>query len=377
MLSKIRSSAARHLTNIPGWRTNRKIVVIESDDWGSIRMPSKEVYEKLLKAGVRVDRCPYNRYDSLASEEDLSALFEVLTQFRDKNGNHPAITANTVVANPDFEKIQASGYKEYFYEPFTETLKKYPAHQNAFNLWGQGISEGIFHPQFHGREHVNIPLWLSLLQGRSETFRLAFDYGLWGLGPEIINTGRIKIQAAFDARHENEIQLQREIIIDGLELFKKIFGFQSKSFIANNFIWAPNLNEVLSDNGVSTLQGMKYQKLPLLKASRREMIRHFTGEINNHGQVYLIRNCSFEPSQRPKLNSIHSCLNEISNAFFWKKPAIINSHRLNYIGFLSEENRRNNLKAFNTLLSSILTKWPDVEFMTTGELGGLFFENKR
>ena len=156
--------AARHLSNLPGWSTNRKIVVIESDDWGSIRMPSREVYDKLLKAGIRVDRCPYNRYDSLASEEDLSALFEILTQFRDKNGKQPAITANTVVANPDFEKIQASGFKEYFYEPFTETLKKHPAHQNSFNLWTQGMSEGIFQPQFHGREHVNLPLWLSLLQ---------------------------------------------------------------------------------------------------------------------------------------------------------------------------------------------------------------------
>ena len=33
-----------NLLSIPGWRTNRHIVVIESDDWGSIRMPSKEVY---------------------------------------------------------------------------------------------------------------------------------------------------------------------------------------------------------------------------------------------------------------------------------------------------------------------------------------------
>jgi len=27
----------RYIANIPGWRTNRKIIVIESDDWGSIR----------------------------------------------------------------------------------------------------------------------------------------------------------------------------------------------------------------------------------------------------------------------------------------------------------------------------------------------------
>lgn len=40
-----------HVSNIPGWRTNRKIVVIESDDWGSIRMSSLEAFKNLLKAG--------------------------------------------------------------------------------------------------------------------------------------------------------------------------------------------------------------------------------------------------------------------------------------------------------------------------------------
>ena len=93
------------LSLIPGWRTNFKIIVIESDDWGSIRMPSREVYKKCLNAGYRVDKNPYERYDSLLSQKDLELLFDLLIQFRDRNGNHPIITANCVVANPDFEKI--------------------------------------------------------------------------------------------------------------------------------------------------------------------------------------------------------------------------------------------------------------------------------
>lgn len=31
---KLISNLAHNLLNIPGWHTNRKIVVIESDDWG-------------------------------------------------------------------------------------------------------------------------------------------------------------------------------------------------------------------------------------------------------------------------------------------------------------------------------------------------------
>ena len=37
-----------------GWKTDHKIVVIESDDWGSIRMPSTETLNHLLKNSVKL-----------------------------------------------------------------------------------------------------------------------------------------------------------------------------------------------------------------------------------------------------------------------------------------------------------------------------------
>lgn len=84
---KIKKFIAHNIVNIPGWRTNRHLVVIESDDWGAIRMPSKEVYEQFLKEGIRVDNDPYCRYDSLATKEDLEILFEALQSVKDKMGN--------------------------------------------------------------------------------------------------------------------------------------------------------------------------------------------------------------------------------------------------------------------------------------------------
>lgn len=55
MLEKLRKTINRHYRNLSGWKTNRKIIVIESDDWGSIRMPSKEVYELFLSKGFPID----------------------------------------------------------------------------------------------------------------------------------------------------------------------------------------------------------------------------------------------------------------------------------------------------------------------------------
>ena len=48
----LRKKLAKYYINLRGWKTNRKIVVIESDDWGSIRMASLKSYTNLLKIGI-------------------------------------------------------------------------------------------------------------------------------------------------------------------------------------------------------------------------------------------------------------------------------------------------------------------------------------
>jgi hypothetical protein len=40
----LRDILGKYYINLRGWKTKRKIVVIESDDWGSIRMPSPESF---------------------------------------------------------------------------------------------------------------------------------------------------------------------------------------------------------------------------------------------------------------------------------------------------------------------------------------------
>jgi hypothetical protein len=118
----------KNISNLFGWRTDRKIIVIESDDWGSIRMPSREVFKILKNKGIELERGDAKRYnlnDTLASSKDLGKLFEVLYKYKDNNGRHPVFTAITIVANPDFEQIEKANFNKYVCEPFTETLKRY------------------------------------------------------------------------------------------------------------------------------------------------------------------------------------------------------------------------------------------------------------
>jgi hypothetical protein len=372
-----KQTLSRHLINLPGWRNNRKIVVIESDDWGSIRMPSIAVYDYLLSKGIRVDQSPYCQFDSLETSDDIEALLNVLYRFKDYKGNHPVFTFNTVMANPDFKKIEDSGFKEYYYKPFTETYKQYPQTAFTLELIKQGIKASLLKPQFHGREHVNVGLWLNMLQNRNPEFIEAFKKNMWGLSTDVTEDKKNSIQAAFDSRNENELEFLKDSIREGSDLFENIFGFRSSSFIPNNFIFPSLLEEELIRNDIKIIQGMKYQISPLNKYNKREYSRRITGKSNISGLLNLVRNCSFEPSVvgGNAESESNKCLKEISNSFFWKKPAIISMHRINFMGGLTEKNRKTNLTALATLLNDILYKWPEVEFMSSDQLG--FFINQK
>lgn len=361
-----------HLLNLPGWHTRRKIVVIESDDWGSIRMPSKEVYDTFLTKGIRVDRDPYCRYDSLATPEDLEALFEVLSSVKDKNGNPAVLTANTVTANPDFEKIKTSDFTQYYYEPFTDTLKRNKETEKSFELWKQGMQSGVFHPQFHGREHLNVKKWMKTLQSGEEVTRLAFELGTFGLTTEVDARIQGNYMGAFNSGLQDDIADYNVILKEGLDMFEKIFGYRSSSFIPTTYTWSPEIEPGLKQNGVKYLQGTVHQRIPVDDDSTFKYKRNnFTGFRSKAGLLYLTRNAHFEPSQFPEIDWLANCLKRVDIAFRCGKPAIISIHRLNFIGNIDDNNRKANLKLFAKMLKLTKMKYPEVEFMSSDELGQL------
>lgn len=371
MLFNIKKAIISHLQNLPGWRTRKKIVVIESDDWGSIRMPSREVYNKLLSEGYNVDRDPFMKFDNLATPGDLFRLFEVLNAVKDSRGRPAVMTANTIVANPDFEKIREAEFRSYFYEPFTATLKRYPEHGESFKMWKQGMDAGVFHPQFHGREHLNVNRWLLGLRQNDSMLRLAFEHNMISISSQP-NDMRFDYMEALDYYSPSEKESKPQVIEEGLKLFNDIFGYVSTSFIACCYVWDNEIEKTLHHHGVKYIQGVVQQLIPNMHGERHSYKKsiHYTGQRNTLNQLYLARNAYFEPALLgPDTDHIGYCMQRMGAAFRMNKPAIIASHRLNYIGSIHTENRDNNLQMLSELLKTITTRWPDVEFMTSDELG--------
>lgn len=371
------STLKKNILNVQGWTTKRKIVVIESDDWGSVRMPSKETYKKLLKKGYNVNNDPYLKYDSLATTEDLSHLFDVLSSIKDKNKHSPIITANTIVANPDFKKIRSSNFESYFFEPFLETLSRYKGCDKSFDLWNEGIDSGLFLPQFHGREHLHVAQWMKALQENDKNILEAFDNEMISISSEP-SSMKFSYMEGMDFFNENEKVSRKEIIEEGLTSFENIFKYKSLSYIANCYIWDDYIEEILSNKGVNYIQGVRIQKKPIVEGltHRYQFKSNYLGKLNKFNQLYLVRNVHFEPSHYPNNDIIYDCLKEISIAFRWNKPVIISSHRINFIGAIDVNNRIRNLKLFHDFLINIIKKWPDVEFMSSTELGDLIKNSK-
>lgn len=372
----LKKDISTFVNNFRGWRTNRKIIVIESDDWGTIRSRNSNEIRNIYKrfnASVNV----YNLYDSLETNEDVNSLFNLLTEFKSiSNGKHPKFTANCIVRNPDFERIEEDEFRNFYTEDVRRTFARYEDCKKVFDLWHKGMKEELFIPQLHGREHINSRIWLEQLK-KGGLERELFDFRMWGAVSQNRQDDFYlrNSMAGLNYQKENELDGILNAIDESVLSFFDLFGFYSQSYIANNYIWDPLAEERLAEKKVEFIQGQSTQLFTSYWRSKtgKNIEKHFLGQKNKNNQYYLVRNCSFEPVS-DKINSFESvneCLKEIKIAFMLGKPAVISTHRINYIGGISLKNRDLGLKKLSILLKKIIQLYPEVEFLSTPELGEL------
>jgi len=305
--------------------------------------------------------------DALETPEELFKLYEVLQSVTDSKGRPACFTANTIVANPDFERIRESNYKNYYYEPFTKTYLRTKKTENSFAAFQEGMAHRLFQPQLHGREHVNIELFERKLRRRDPALAANLEQQcLAGLEDESDMPG-VGFTHAFGLYRAESIEQHREILAEGLDLFEKVWGFRSRTFTPPAQRLHPSLFADAVRGGVRAIDKPLHCIRRLGDAqSAREINR--SGRQRGQGHVTVVRNVVFEPGKDMGFDPVERALQQVAAAFRWRRPAIISSHRVNFCGHLEEANRKHGLEALRILLEKITARWPDVEFVSVDKL---------
>ncbi len=367
----IKHTLKKHLINSRGSRVAAKVVVFESDDWGSIRIPSSDIRNKLLEKELIKDNDPFSKYDALETADDYYALYDVLRKHVDKLGNHPVITANVIMNNPDFAKIAKGKFETYYSESFVDTYSQYAESSNAFTALRDGINQKLVMPQFHGNEHLNVSRWMKFLKEGNERYHFAFENKCFSIDEINAENRRGNLMAAYDYDNQIELDYIKSSIKSGLLQFEQLFGFKSKTTIAPCYVWDLPIENVFHKNEVESFQGSFIQNCPVQGKPFKKKYR-YSGQLNSMQQRYYVRNGLFEPSIAANVKWVDKCMESIAIAFKWGRPAIIGTHRINFASRLDANQSEQNLINLDQLLKQMLQRWPDIKFMDSSSLNTMY-----
>jgi hypothetical protein len=358
---------ANHIKNILGWKTKRKLLAFAVDDYGNVRLASKNAKQKLLNNGVKL-KGRFDNFDSLDTREDFERLFDVLDSVKDAKGNPAIFTSYAMSCNIDFEK--SIEQRVYVPERLDDTYAKISSDENAyekgFELIKLGIKEKFLRPQFHGREHINVNLFNKLLS--EDNKMLLANLHLQSLAgvPGHPDYPNVNFNQAFSFWKQTELALHKEIIRDGLSQFKELYGYESETFTPPAMQLHPDLNQFVSSLGI---KGINKNRRDLIHIGEGSFVneKNVSGDKVTPTTVKIVRNCVFEPNDR-NIDWVNYTFKQIQAAFFWNKPAIVSSHRVNFCGHIDESNRKIGLEALQLLLEKVILNFPDVEFVGLDEI---------
>ena len=314
---------------------------------------------------------PFLKYDCLESQKDLDDLCAVLASIQGSDGNCAVVTANFAMANADFDKIRST--HQYHREQLVDTYQRYYGSNTILDAIKRYNEQKLFVPQLHCLEHLNVNRWMKDLKAQKADTLLALENNMYGVSASFTNENPYGYMDAFDYVEEQEREDIANNIARAAQWFEEIFGSKSESFTASCLVWDDHLEQALAKNGIFHLQSGAKQYLPTYyskKSGKYVSVSHRMAQHKNNGIFYTIRNCVFEPSLTEDMAWSHElCLQQIRRAFSKGVPAVISSHRLNYVGGIDENNKNRNLEGLRQLLREIVEQFPDVVFMSSDALG--------
>jgi hypothetical protein len=340
----------RKLSRWSDWRCVEPIVVFESDDWGMKRRECTEIVSKYGPAAEWAN-------EDSETIDDLQDLFAVLDQFRGKNERPPCITANFIVANPDYESIERSGFTKY-YDKFIDETEP----QELFNKYNEGIRKRVFYPQYHGRRHLSATAFVSDLKENSAGARELLKAGCYG-GSSLLKGQNWRYHSEYIDWDQKKVIAHDEILKDlgkSRSFFEKHFGYIPKSTIPPHYIFTDETEKAWREAGIKFIQGTGYRLV--LSGNEKKIRSQYMGQKSKHGLIYMIRTVKFEPREGRNQGFVEASRN-VPSLVKSGIPIVIDTHRINYTG----THKKKGLMQLKEFLEYLIQF--DPVFITSVELG--------
>ena len=303
-----------------------KAVVLESDDWGLCAWVPDDRAHRALALLPAFRSAPGLRYgrSTLESASDVQELAAALLELRGGDGFPPVWQANTIVANPNYDKLQPPLF-EFETLPLVR-VPEFPSRWERPGMWDavrKAEADGVWWAELHGLHHLPETAWLTALRRGQDDVRRAHEQ-------------HSPIGAAVEASGEYDPCEPREVRARDLRLaidgFRALFGRMPTSFCPPDYRFDAWLEHEAASLGLSTLQGKAEQAGHALPPLRRRWLG-LQFPHHEHGCFFLPPRIAFEPggsADAPGPRGIEAAVRRARDAWHQGQPAIVSSHRMNY-----------------------------------------------
>jgi hypothetical protein len=335
---------------VAGFRFDRPLVLLQSDDWGRVGLRDQEGLQQLQAAGIALGDKPYDFY-TLETAEDLAAVSTLLKGHRDSAGCTPCIEMNFMVANLDFARINHGAAAGLPLMPLAEGLPGNWKRPKLVDAYQRGVADGVFRAALHGSTHFCRAAVERHAAQDGERARLLKT--LWTAGTPYIHWRMPWIGYEYWDPEQPEDQrflparVQMDLIGQSVGLFAKMFTSLPRSACAPGYRANDDTHRAWARQGVRVAQnGPGFLLPPFLGA---------------HELLHLTRNVEFEPATDAAF-SLEKSLRQAERCFERGIPAVVSAHSINFHS--SVKNFRDaTLRLLDEFLTALESKHADLLYL--------------
>ncbi len=346
---------ALDLLPVAGFHFDRPVVLLQSDDWGRVGLRDQSGLQQLRSASLELGERPYDFY-TLETAEDLTSLSGALKRHRDSSGRHPCVEMNFILANLDFAKMSAEGFRQIHIMPQAEGLPLGWTRAGRMEALRDGIADGVFYPALHGTTHFcrsAVERNLNLEGERADLLRT-----LWRAGTPYIHWRMPWIGYEYwdPEQPEDErflpAEKQTELIGHTVGAFAKLFSTLPRSACAPGYRANDDTHRAWARHGIRVAQNGPGAPVP----------PHF----DRHDILHLSRTVEFEPATEAAF-SVEACLRQAETCFVRGIPAIVSVHSINFHSTVKDF-RSPTLTALDEFLTALESKHADLLYLHDEDL---------